>query len=166
MEQLIGTLGINGKIFIGQIVNFLIFAFVITRFVLKPIIANLQKRTEVIERSVADAKEAQQRFEQIKEEQSEMIREARKEASTLITDAQERAKTARTQVLEETRTTAKKMVEDAKIEIVQEREIMYKELKADVATLALQVAFKVMGEKMTDKKDEKMTADILKKLDV
>lgn len=166
MEQLIGTLGINGKIFIGQIVNFLIFAFVITRFVLKPILANLQKRTEVIERSVADAKEAQQRFEQIKEEQSEMIKEARKEASTLLADAQERAKSARTQVLEETRTTAKKMVEDAKIEIAQERETMYKELKAEVATLALQVALKVMGEKMTDKKDEKLTADILKKLDV
>lgn len=166
MEQLIGTLGINGKNFIGQIVNFLVFAIVIHKFVLKPILANLQKRTEIIERSVADAKEAQQRFEQIKEEQSEMIKEARKEASTLMADAQERAKAARTQVLEETRVTAKKMVEDAKIEIAQEREVMYKELKSEVATLALQVALKVMGEKMTDKKDEKMTADILKKLDV
>lgn len=166
MEQLIGTLGINAKIFIGQIVNFLIFAFVITKFVLKPILANLQKRTEVIERSVADAKEAQQRFEKIKEEQSEMIKEARKEASGLLADAQERAKTARTQVLEETRSTAKKMIDDAKVEIAQEREAMYKELKADVAQLALQVALKVMGEKMTEKKDEKMTADILKKLDV
>jgi len=166
MEQLIGTLGINAKMFIGHIANFLVFAFVITKFVLKPILANLQKRTEIIERSVSEAKEAQQRFEKIKEEQSEMIKEARKEASSLMVEAQERAKTARTQVLEETRGIAKKMIDDAKIEIAQEREVMYKELKADVAQLALNVALKVMGEKMTDKKDEKLTADILKKLEV
>ncbi|MBL8031980.1 MAG: hypothetical protein JNK33_06710, partial [Candidatus Doudnabacteria bacterium] len=51
----LGSLGLNAKLFIAQLVNFSIIFFVLWRWVFKPITRHLQERTTRIEQSLQDA---------------------------------------------------------------------------------------------------------------
>ena len=48
----IGVLGINGKIFLAQLVNFGLILLVLWRFAFKPIVARLEARRERIEKKI------------------------------------------------------------------------------------------------------------------
>lgn len=166
MEGLIGTLGLDLKSFLGQIVNFLIFAFVINRYVFTPVIAMLAKRNALIEESVLRAKEADRKLAEIKEEQAELVRETRREAATIVAGATEKAKAARATVLEETRHEAHTMIAEAKRSISEERASMIEEVKDHVKELALIAAEKFLGERMTPAHDSRLSKKLVNDLDV
>lgn len=166
MESLLGTLGVDLKNFLGQLFNFLIFAYVVNRFVFKPVLAMLEKRNKLIEESVQRAKEADRKVAELKEEQNELVRETRREAATIVANATEKAKQSRAAVLEETRAEAHAMIKDAKQTIAEERVSMLEEVKSEVTSLVLKTAEKFLGERMTPAHDAKLSKHIAKDLEV
>lgn len=164
MEELLGTLGINWKLFLGQIVNFLIFLYVVNRFVFRPLFAVLKKREETIEKGLHDAKENTKARSKMELEREQILLKAREEAEKIVEASVYKAKEARTKVLEEARQEVKQIFESSNAEIEGSRSVMYQELTTQVGDLAVQLAEKIVRHEIDKKKNDALVKELLKEI--
>ena len=87
MEQL----GIEPKLLLAQIVNFLIIAFVLTKLLYKPILAMLEKRKKEIAQGLELTEKMRLAEEKYKEKEEKLLSEARREARTIVEAAEKEA---------------------------------------------------------------------------
>ncbi len=161
MDELLGKLGIDWKLLIGQIINFIIFLWVISKFVYTPVLEMLQKRSKTIEESIINAKRQETLRMELEIEKETVMAHARKEAEGVVASAVEKAKQARERVLNGARQEAKEIFETATKDIASSRATMYTELKKDVGGLAIDIAKRVIGESLTPQKQEKIIKKML-----
>src|SRR4030042_2105348 len=90
--ELLSNLGINGKLLLAQIINFLILLFVLHRFAYKPILKMLNDRTNKIEKGLKEAEESHKKLAEISEKEKEIITKARKDAQEILKKVEDTAK--------------------------------------------------------------------------
>ena len=97
------SLGLNGQLFVFQLINFAIVALILLFLILKPLTKKLEERRKIIDESLDKAKEvdanlvmAQQKFQEkvdeAKVEANKIIERAHGEAEQLSTDMKAKAK--------------------------------------------------------------------------
>src|SRR4030042_3722344 len=87
MDSIIETFHIDWKILIAQAVNFAIVFAVLYFLAVKPILKIMQGRTAKIEKSLEDARAAEEKLQQIDKDQKVILSSARAEANTIINEA-------------------------------------------------------------------------------
>ncbi len=92
MSALLETLGINGKLLLGQMLNFLIVLLVLRWAVYKPLLAMMKKRRERIEFGIQGAEEADRRLTQVDVESQERLRKADAAALVVVKDGEDMGK--------------------------------------------------------------------------
>lgn len=149
----LGSLGLNAKLFIAQLVNFAIIFFVLWRWVFKPITRHLQERTARIEQSLQDAEDIQRQKTEFDEWRAEEMQKTREETSQMVKKAKEEAELIRAEIL----TKAKHEEERLRLEglalLERQREAILQESRAELAGLVVSATEKVLHEKLTDSKD-------------
>lgn len=120
------------------------------KFVLPKFQAVLDERTAKIEGGIAKAESAQAEAAAQLAEYQQLLAEARSEAARIREDA----RTEGSQILAESRTRAQeeaaRIVETAQRQIDAERQQAAVSLRADVGTLATELASKIVGESLED----------------
>lgn len=153
MSELITKLGIDWKLLLAQIVNFLVLLFVLYRFAYKPILEMLEKRTRKIEKGLKDANEAHRKLEESADMQKEILKKARSEAKEIVEKANLRAEKGKADIAAEAKVQAEKILVDAKRQINQKKDKMFAEVKAEIGQLVVAATEKVVGEKLNAEKD-------------
>lgn len=161
MSELLSKLGIDWKLLIAQIINFLILLFVLYKFAYGPIVAMLEKRQKKIEKGLADADEAHKKLKESEERQKEMLRKARTEAKKIVEKSHVQAEKSKSEILAESREQSEKIISDAKAEIEREKQKTIAEIKSEIGGLAAAAAEKVIGEKIDDRKDKKLIESVI-----
>ncbi len=92
MSELFQTLGINGKLLIGQLLNFLIVLVILTVAVYKPLLAAMRKRRERIEYGLKGADEAEKQLAGIEVSRQEKMKEADAQAMILMQETEKSGK--------------------------------------------------------------------------
>ena len=161
MEAL-ANLGIDGKLFLAQIVNFLVLLYVLKRFAYRPMLEFLDQRTKRIEQGLKDATAAQAKLQSIVEEEKTTMANARKEAQGIIREAEAAAKKRDALRMEETEKEAKRFLDEAEVRLAEEKEKMVASAKKEIAetvTLALEKMLKVQvdGDKDRELIQKRMT---------
>lgn len=87
---LLGTFGIDLKLFLAQLINFSIVIFVLSKWVFKPLVKTMDQRKQIVEKGLNDAKSAEEALRLAKESESLIIKEARSQAKILIDEGKER----------------------------------------------------------------------------
>ena len=158
----IGAFGLNGKIFVAQLVNFGLVLLVLWRFAYRPIVNMLEARSEKIEKSVKQAEEIEARMNASEVERDEMMKKARLTAQEVAKKAQEDAE-ARTKAMgEKARAEVEKIVVQGKAQLASEREEMLSQVRKEVAQMAILAAEKILGETIDKKKSEALAVNTLK----
>lgn len=152
MEAL-ANLGINGKLFLAQAVNFLILLFVLHRYAYRPMLSFLEERTERIDRGLRDAETAKKKLSETEAQEKEILSAARKEAKALLLAAEESAKKRDTERLTEAERQAARFLEDARHTIEEEKIKMLREARMEIADTVVSVAEKILKEKLDTEKD-------------
>jgi F-type H+-transporting ATPase subunit b len=80
----ISALGLNTKLFLAQLVHFLIVALIFWKWVYGPLVKMIEKRSENIEKGLKQAKEAQEQLNKIEAERDDLLKEAKKEAALYL----------------------------------------------------------------------------------
>ncbi len=128
----------------------LIIAFAFYKYVLPKFQAVLDKRTELIQGGIAKAESAQAEAAAALAEYHQQLQDARTEAAKIREDA----RTEAGQIVAESRTKAQeeaaRIVETAHRQIEAERQQASVSLRADVGSLATQLASKIVGESLED----------------
>lgn len=142
-----------------QIVVFLIVFAILALFVWKPIMSALKTREHQIEDSLRAAEHAKEEMEQIKSDNEYLLQEARIERDQILKTAKEEAGHIVEHAKAETSDITQKMIHDAQEAIEGERRAAVKEIKELVASLSIDVAEKVLREKLSDDKSQKALVD-------
>ena len=146
-----------------MVIVFGIVFFLLARFGFPIITGMVEKRNQKIDGSLRDAREIEARMqswtqdhgkmlEQAKAEQADILREAAAAKATIIADAKETA-----------RAEADKLLTKARTEIEAEKESAALEIRREVAMMSVEVAEKVLREKLSDKEQDMAYLDKLLK---
>lgn len=156
MSELLTKLGIDWKLLIAQVVNFLVLLFVLWKFAYGPVLGMLDKRQKKIEKGLADAEEAGKSLEESAEKQKKIIQKAREEAKDIVEKAREQAEKSKSEIAAESKVQAEKIIANAKVEIEQEKNKMITEVKSEIGSLVMAATEKIIDEKMDEKKDKEI----------
>lgn len=144
---------------IWQLIIFLIVLFILRGFVWRPILSALKAREHQIEDSLRAADNAKEEMEQIKADNEYILQEARIERDAIIKEAKEEAVHIVEHAKAETSDITSKMIQDARDAIEVEKKAALTEVKDLVASLSLEIAEKVLREKLSDEKSQKALVD-------
>lgn len=147
-----------GLIFWQSVVFLIVFA-ILALFVWKPIMSALKTREHQIEDSLRAAEHAKEEMEQIKSDNEYLLQEARIERDQILKTAKEESGRIIDHAKAETSDITQKMIHDAQEAIEGERRAAVKEIKELVASLSIEVAEKVLREKLSDDKSQKALVD-------
>lgn len=157
-------LGINGTLFVAQLINFALVAVILWFLILKPLTKKMAERQKMIDDSIDNAKKIQENLNKSEKEYQNRIDQAKVDANKIM----EKTTLAATAATEEAKATARKEIEllvlQARKSIVNEKDMMSAELKAETANFIILALEKIIGEKFDAAKDKAFIEDILKKL--
>lgn len=151
MGELFATFGIDWKLLVVQVVNFLLLLAVLWYFLYRPVIAMMEKRRSVIAGGVAKAAEADTRLKTVREEEREIIGKASQEAEQIIASARVRADEKGNELLQTAHTRAEGILEDAAAQAEEAHRRILKESEREVARTAVLAAEKILRERSGEK---------------
>jgi len=138
-----------------MVLSFAIVFGLLAKFGFPVIVGAINKRKEFIEQSLLSAKEANERLAGINAESERLLAEAKAQQKEIITGAMQEKQRILQAAQDEARTTAQQIVDEATVTIRAEKEKALAEVRNEVASLALDIAEKVIGEQMQDKELQK-----------
>ena len=162
MSELFPKLGIDWRLLIAQLINFLILLFVLRRFAYKPLLKLLDERRQKIADGLANAQKAKSNLEEAEKERWEIISTAKKGASEIISLAEAAAQKNREETLKEAKAGVEKIVTEARKQIDSEKSKMIGEIKSEISGLVMLAAEKTASIKLDDKKDKELIEKINK----
>ena len=160
---IVGTFGINWKLFVAQLVNFGIVLFVFWKWVVKPLGRALEARQTKIEKGLKDAEMMELGRKNFEEQKVSELRTARQEAEQIIKNAETSGQKLKNETLPQAQTQAEKLIDQTKATLAQEKEKMMLEVRKEAAELVASAAAYIIREKIDKDKDRQLIEEGLKK---
>ncbi|MBR5912904.1 MAG: F0F1 ATP synthase subunit B [Selenomonadaceae bacterium] len=146
---------------IAQVVNFLVLVVILRALAYEPVAKMLKQRSDKIQDSLdkaaADRKAAEQTLEQYKSQ----LADANKKAQEIVDRAELTARQEREALVAETKREIERMKATAQAEIQNERNRAFEEMKAEIVTLSLQAAEKIVAKNLSSKENDKLVNDFI-----
>ena len=162
-----GPLAPTAPEFILGTILFLIVFGALARVAMPRIQQTLTQRTEMIEGGLARSEEAQAEANQLLEQYRQQLAEARHEAARLREEAREQGAQIVAEMREQAQAEARRVTEAAQAQIEAERQQALTSLRAEVGTLATELASRIVGESLADEaRQSRMVDRFLSELEV
>lgn len=146
------------EIVVGTIA-FAVLCFVLMKFVFPRMEQTFQARVDAIEGGIKRAEAAQAEANQLLEQYRAQLAEARTDAAKIRDDARADAEGIRQDILAKAREESDRVIQAGKDALAAERATIVRELRAEVGTIAVDLASKIVGESLTDEARRKGTVD-------
>jgi F-type H+-transporting ATPase subunit b len=163
MEKLINDFSFG--LFIWQVVIFVGLIFLLKKFAWKPILDAVNEREEGIKNALLSAENAKKEMQNLQASNERTLQEARLERDNMMKDAREIKEKMIADAKEEANTQGLRMIEQTKAAIESEKNAAMADLKAQVSSLSLSIAEKLLKEELSNKDSqmklvEKMLGDV------
>ena len=145
--------------FIIQIINLFIQVFLIKKFLFKPINDILEKRRNLADKSIREAREAQDKADSLKEQYESSLTKAHAEAAEIVSEAQKEAQVKADTIVQEAEQQAAGIKARAAADIEQEKKKAINEAKDEIGGLAMDIAGKVVEKEINEADHRKLIDD-------
>ena len=146
---------------IAQILNFLVLVFVLAKFVYKPVLGIMEERKNKIASDLETAEKAKNDAEAVKAEYAAKLADARQEAQAIIDNARKTAQAAHDKIMADTKVEQEQYVAAQKEIIATEKKKAMDEVRAQVISLSMIAAGKIVEQKLNSEEDKKMASKIV-----
>ncbi len=133
-----------------QVVNFLIFAYVLTRFVFRPLIAKAEARAEEREALFEEARQVREESQELRETWEARVEQAEEEAASIIEEAQQKAEKEREAVLQEAQEEVERIMVEAHADAARMRQQALEEFREELIAAVLDVSGVVIRQLAPD----------------
>ncbi len=147
MEDILTSFGVDTRLILIQVVNFLILMTALGYFLYTPILKLLRERSEQIATGLKNAEAAGATLAAAEAEKQDVIRTAHAEASEVTKRAKANAAQIETEIVDEARTRAGAVLTHAETEAGRIREEARKAAEADIAKAAVLMAEQILRDK-------------------
>ena len=137
-------------LFFWQMIIFVSLVLLLRWKAWKPILGAVEKREESIEGALKAAEEAKLEMQNLQSSNEELLNKARAERDALMKDARTAKETMIAEAKEAAKLEADKVMEQARETIKIEKTAAITELKTQVAALSIEVAEKIVKQKLSD----------------
>jgi F-type H+-transporting ATPase subunit b len=152
------------KDYIWKIINFLLLVIILFKFAKKPMQNFFQKRTELIEKTLNEAKEAKEASLKALKEVETRLKAKDSEIEGILAASRKSGEQERASIIAESDRLKTKILEQAKTNIEFELKSAKEAIKAEAVELAMELAEKKIKEKLTKEEQEKLLEDSLMKI--
>lgn len=150
------TFGFDTKIFLSQVVSFVIVALVLRQFAYKPILAVLEERRQRIAEGLLNAEKIKQQLAEAEQRHAEILAKANAQAQKMIDDARESAAHVGERKQQEAIVAAEQIIAKAHEASALEREKTMTELKRELGRLVVNTTAKVTGKVLTPEDQKRL----------
>lgn len=157
----LGTLGINLKIFIAQLINFTVVLLVLWKWAYGPIVKILDERQEKIAKGVKQAEDVERRVNELESEHKTMIAEAKAEGTKILEEARSSAEDRKKQLLDKAKAEVQGVVVQGKAQLVAEKEQMIRDAREEIAKIAVEASRKILSESVDEKTAQKLAEGVV-----
>jgi F-type H+-transporting ATPase subunit b len=143
------TFGFDTKIFLSQVISFVIVALVLRWFAYKPILAVLGERRQRIAEGLLNAEKIKQQLAEAEQRHADILAKANAQAQKMIDDARESASHVAERKQQEAVATAEQIMAKAREASAIEHEKVMTDLKRELGRLVVDTTAKVTGKVLT-----------------
>jgi F-type H+-transporting ATPase subunit b len=140
-------------------VAFAVLCFVLMKFVFPMMEKTFAARVDAIEGGIKRAEAAQAEANELLEQYRTQLAEARTEGARIRDEARADAEGIRQDVLAKAREESDRIIAAGRDQLAAQRESIVRELRAEVGTLAVDLAGKIVGESLADEARSRGTVD-------
>ena len=161
MEKLIEEFSIG--LFFWQTIIFVILIFLLKKFAWSPILKAVNDREQGIKDALDSAEAAKKEMQSLQADNEKIMKEARAERDSLLKEARDLKNSMIYQAKDEAKSEAQKIIESANEAILNEKNAAVSDIKKQVASLSIEIAEKLLKEKLSDdNKQMKIVEDLIK----
>jgi F-type H+-transporting ATPase subunit b len=129
-----------------QVVNFLVLAAVLYRFVFRPVMGRVQEHRAERERLMQQIREDRQEADRLRRELEQQLAHAAERADQIVVEGQKRAEAERRQMLQEIEAEIEHMLGDAREDVQQLRQQAVDEFHDELVDTILEISARVIGQ--------------------
>ena len=144
-----------------MLVAFLVVFLLLAKFGFPVITGMVEERKNFIDESLRKAHEAQERLANIEKEGESILQEAREKQAQILKEAAETRDAIVEKAQDKARAEGTRLLEDARVAIEQEKKAAIADIRAQVATLSVEIAEKVLRQNL---KDDKSQMDLIDRM--
>ena len=138
------SLGIDFKLILAQVFNFVVLFVILKKFLYKPLLKIFEERKTKIEEGLLNAEKIKKELAEIEIDRQKVLSAARKEAADLILEQRKFAQKEKEEIIEEARVKAVEEVKKGMILAKTEMEKAKLELKKEAIAIAGSLVKKVL----------------------
>ena len=147
-----------------QIINFFILIVVFNKYFKHPLRRIIRERQSKITGELEDAKKDKQAAKDAREEAEEILKKARMEAHNIISLSEKKADERKEEILKEATTQRDKILKSAEVEVGKMKARAREVIREEMQTLAVQLAEKIITEKLDSKAGDILVDDFIDKV--
>lgn len=135
-------------------IAFLIVLGIVSKFGFKVIVKMVNDRKDYIDSSLQKAHEANKKLANIKVESDALLQEARERQAAILKEAAATRDAIVEKAQDKAHEESNRLLTEAKVEIENQRQAAVSDIRKQVATLSVEIAEKVLREKLGDEKTQ------------
>lgn len=155
---------INLGLTIWTVVLFVLFAGALYKLGWKPILSMVEEREKRIVEAVESAHRAQDEAQALLVQQKEILRAAGQQRESVMKQAFQDAEQVRANLIAQAKAESQRIVDKAREQIEREKEIAIRDLRAQVADLAVEAAAKIVRSSLTPEAQKALVDEFLETL--
>ena len=152
------------KIFLSQVISFIIVALVLRRFAYKPILQVLEERRQRIAEGLLNAEKIKQQLAEAEQRHADILAKANAQAQKMIDDARESAEHVGERKQQEAIAAAEQIMAKAREATAIERARVMAELKRELGRLVVNTTAKVTGKVLTSEDQRRLQDEASRQL--
>lgn len=158
------TFGFDLRMFLSQVVSFVIVALVLRQFAYKPILAILEERRQRIAEGLLNAEKIKTQLAEAEQRYAEILAKANVQAQKMIDEARESAGHVAERKQQEAVAAAEQIVAKAREASAIEHERTMTELKRELGRLVVDTTAKVTGKVLTSDDQRRLQEEASRQL--
>jgi F-type H+-transporting ATPase subunit b len=155
-RETLDTFGWNLKLFLSQVISFVIVALLLRKFAYKPVLAVLEQRRQQIAEAQANSDKIRQQLAEAEQRHAEILAAANAQAQKMIDEARESAEHVAERKQQEAVTAAEQILAKAREASAIEHERTMTELKRELGRLVVNTTAKVTGKVLTSEDQKRL----------
>ena len=157
MDQLLNDF--SPGLFVMQAVILIILILLMKKFAWKPILSSLDEREQGIQGALEAAEKARLEMKNLQASNEKLIKKAREERDEMLKEARTIKEKMISEASTEAEEKASKILANAQETIIAEKQAALAEIKAQVASLSIEIAEKVVKKELDSKEDQMKLVD-------
>lgn len=162
--ELLSTLGIDWKLLVTQLINFLVLIGVMTVLVYKPILRMLDERRERVRTAMEDAKRVEAQAKELEKIRTDHLKKVDQQAGQILEQVKRQAEDAKRDILDGAQKEATALLAKAREQLDAERSKLVSDLQKSLSGVVVNLAAKIVEREFSDADQQRMLQGIEKDL--